>query len=83
MDDDQPEIISAEDACPFCHAAMTERGEHAGIWDGSLGRGFGNWYNARCRACGVELIGWEYSTDAAPDDLHMRWEGRRDGHTAT
>jgi hypothetical protein len=77
MDDDQPEILSADDICPFCRAVMTDRGEYGGIWDGALGQGSGNWYTAHCPKCDANLIGWEYGTDAAPDESHVRWEGRR------
>jgi ribosomal protein L37AE/L43A len=68
VNDDQPEIVSVADVCPFCRAAMTDRGEYAGIWDGSLGQGFGNWCTAKCRNCGADLIGWEYSPESAPDE---------------
>ena len=82
MDDDQPEILSADDVCPICRAAMIDRGEYAGIWDGSLGQGSGSWYTAKCQNCGADLIGWEYSNDSRPDEAHVRWERRRDGPAA-
>jgi hypothetical protein len=77
VDDDQPEILSADDVCPFCGAVMTDRGEFAGVWDGSLGQGCGNWYIAKCRTCGAGLVGWEFAADA--EEVHVRWNGRRHG----
>src|SRR5688500_7176318 len=61
-DHNQPEILSADDACPLCGAGMTGRGEYAGIWDGALGQGSGNGYTAQCPGCGADLVGWEYAT---------------------
>jgi hypothetical protein len=81
IDDDPPQILSADDACPICNVAMTDRGRYVGTWDGALGQGYGNWYIAKCRNCGAELIGWEYAIDSPTGGdpvVHVRWDGRRD-----
>jgi len=61
---------------------MPEPGEaeYAGVWDGSLGEGFGGVYMSRCTSCSEALIGWAYGlrdNESGFPFKHIRWDGRR------
>jgi hypothetical protein len=77
----------AIDACPLCAARVPDRGKEAGVWDGTLGVGFGSFWITKCAACGAELFGIQYFEDGEGPPQQgglvsrVQWYGEPPGKT--